>query len=143
MYHCNLCIYVIGEKREALDVLQEIEPLKHFKHDFISSAEPRELLTPKADLIIADLTGFNVQTALHGLAYHMKEGAQLILILSKNQTEKVMEQGADLEKVTDIWTAPIAAQELRFRFSRWQQICKESKDYWQIWSGTRTRQART
>ncbi len=131
MYHCHLCIYVIGQSREPVDVLKEIEPLKHFKHEFISSAEPRELLTPKADLIIADLTGLNAQTALRGLAYHMKEGAQLILILSKNQTEKIMEQEADLEKVTDIWTAPVAAKELRFRFARWQRICKESKDYWQ------------
>ncbi len=131
MYHCNLCIYYIGNRREALDVLKGIEPLKHFTHEFISSAEPRELLTPKADLIIADLTELNVQAALRGLTYHMKEGAQLILILSKNQTEKVMEQAEELQKVTDIWTAPIGEEELRFRFARWQRICKESKDYWQ------------
>ncbi len=131
MYHCNLCIYFVGDRKEALDALKEIAPLKHFKHEFISSAEPRELLTPKADLIIADLTGLNAQTALRGLTYHMKEGAQLILILSKNQTEKVMEQAEELQKVTDIWTAPIGEAELRFRFARWQQICKESKDYWQ------------
>lgn len=131
MYHCNLCIYYIGEKKEQLDLLKGIEPLKHFKHEFISSPEPRELLTPKADVIIADLTGVNAETALRGLAYHMKKEAQLILILSKNQTEKVMGQTEELQKVTDIWTAPIAEEEFKFRFARWQQTCKESKDYWQ------------
>ena len=36
-----------------------------------------------------------------------------------------------LPEIKDVWTLPISDTELKFRFLRWQQTCKVSKDYWQ------------
>ena len=36
-----------------------------------------------------------------------------------------------LQTVKDIWLLPMAEEEIRFRFLRWQQTYKMSKDYWQ------------
>lgn len=129
MYHCTVCFYFIGNKKELLEVMKEAEPLKHFKHTFLTSPEPRELLTPRADVIFADLQGLKADVALRSLVYHKKDSAQLILLADKEQTAVLMQQ--DLSGVTDIWTMPLSTEELRFRFVRWQQSYKEKKDSWQ------------
>ena len=33
--------------------------------------------------------------------------------------------------IQDIWITPMSGEEIRFRFLRWQKVCKMSKDYWQ------------
>ena len=129
MYHCDLCIYFVGEGRELLEELKRAEPLKHFTHDFNTSPEPSELLIKRADLIIANLQGTDVETRLRILLYYKRETTQLILLADKEQTELLVNQ--DLSAVTDIWPVPLSEKEIRFRFERWQQTCKMSKDYWQ------------
>lgn len=129
MYHCNLCLYFLGQGRELLEVMKQAEPLKHFMHEFNTSPEPRELLIKRADVIFADLQGMNVEATLKILLFYKKETTQLILLADKEQTKFLMEQ--DLSSVTDIWTMPLSEEEMRFRFIRWQQTYKMSKDYWQ------------
>lgn len=129
MYHCNVCFYYVGEKPELIEVLKTAEPFKHFTHDFVTSLEPSELLVKKADVILADLQGVNVEALLRILLYYKKEETQLILFADKEQTQFLMEQ--DLSAVTDIWPTPLSEEEMRFRFLRWQQTNKMSKDYWQ------------
>lgn len=129
MYHCNLCFYFVGAGRELLEVMKQAEPLEHFAHEFITSPEPRELLIKRADVIFADLQGTDVEATLRILLFYKKETTQLILIADKEQTEFLMKQ--DLSAVTDIWPVPLSEEEMGFRFSRWQQTCKMSKDYWQ------------
>ena len=129
MYHCNLCVYFVGEGRELLEVMKQAEPLKHFKHEFNTSPEPRELLIKRADVIFADLQGTDVEATLRILLFYKKETTQLILLADKEQTRFLMEQ--DLSAVTDIWPGPLSEEEMRFRFMRWQQTYKMSKDYWQ------------
>ena len=129
MYHCNLCIYFVGQGRELLEVMKRAEPLNHFKHEFITSPEPRELLIKRADVIFADLQGTDTEATLRILLFYKKETTQLILLADKEQTEFLMEQ--DLSAVTDIWPAQMSEEEMRFRFVRWQQTYKMSKDYWQ------------
>ena len=129
MYHCNLCVYFVGVGRELLEVMKQAEPLKHFKHEFNTSPEPRELLIKRADVIFADLQGTDVEATLRILLFYKKETTQLILLADKEQTRFLMEQ--DLSAVTDIWPGPLSEEEMRFRFMRWQQTYKMSKDYWQ------------
>ncbi|MCH5262212.1 MAG: diguanylate cyclase [Lachnospiraceae bacterium] len=129
MYHCNVCFYFVGERRELLEVLKKAEPLEHFAHDFVTSPEPSELLIKRADVILADLQVENAEALLRILLYYKKEEAQLILLADKEQTQFLMEQ--DLSAVTDIWPMPLSEEEMRFRFLRWQQTNKMSKDYWQ------------
>ena len=129
MYHCNLCVYFVGERRNLLEVMKKTEPLEHFKHDFVTSPEPRELLIKRADVIFADLQGANAEATLQILLLYKKETAQLILLADKEHTELFMKQ--DLSAVTDIWPMPLSEEEMCFRFMRWQQTYKMSKDYWQ------------
>ena len=129
MYHCNVCFYFVGERRELLEVMKKAEPLKHFTHDFVTSPEPSELLIKRADVILADLQGVNVEATLRILLYYKKEETQLILLADKEQTQFLMEQ--DMSAVTDIWPMPLSEEEMAFRFLRWQQTNKMSKDYWQ------------
>ena len=129
MYHCNVCFYYVGDRPELLEVIKNAEPLKHFTHEFITSAEPEGRFIEKANVIIADLQGANVEATLRILLYYKKEETQLILLADKEQTRFLMEQ--DVSAVTDIWPMPLSEEEMRFRFLRWQQINKMSKDYWQ------------
>lgn len=129
MYHCNVCFYFVGEGRELFEVMKNAEPLNHFTHDFVTSPEPRELLIKRADVVFANLQGADVEATLRILLYYKKEETQLILLADKEQTQFLMEQ--DLSAVTDIWPMPMSEEEMQFRFSRWQQINKMSKDYWQ------------
>lgn len=129
MYHCNVRFYLIGERNDLLEVMKNEEPLKHFTHEFITSAEPEERFIKKADVILADLQGNDSETMLRILLYYKTETSQLILLADKEQTQLLMAQ--DLSAVTDIWTMPMSEEEMRFRFSGWQQTYKMSKDYWQ------------
>lgn len=129
MYHCNVCVYFVGEGRELFDAVKKAEPLKHFTHDFVTSPEPSELLIKRADVILANLQGTDVEATLRILLYYKKEETQLILLADKEQTRFLMEQ--DMSAVTDIWPMPLSEEEIRFRFLRWQQTNKMSKDYWQ------------
>ena len=129
MYHCNVCVYFVGEGRELFDVVKKAEPLKHFAHDFVTSPEPSELLIKRADVILANLQGVDVEATLRILLYYKKEETQLILLADKEQTQLLMEQ--DMSAVTDIWPMPLSEEEISFRFLRWQQTTKMSKDYWQ------------
>ena len=129
MYHCNMCIYYVGEGRELLEVMKKAEPLKHFTHDFVTSPEPSEMLIKRANVIFANLRGTDVEATLRILLYYKAEESQLILLADKEQTRMLMEQ--DMAAVTDIWPMPMSEEEMQFRFSRWQQTSKMSKDYWQ------------
>ena len=129
MYHCNVCFYYIGERNDLLEVMKSEEPLKHFTHEFITGAEPEGRFIQKANVILADLQGKDVDALLRILLYYKKEETQLILFADKEQTRLLMEQ--DLSAVTDIWPTPLSEEEMRFRFLRWQKTNKMSKDYWQ------------
>lgn len=129
MYHCNLCFYVIGEQKKLFEVMKNAEPLPHFQHEFVESGKPDEALTNKGDVIIADMHGLDAKETLSFLLGHKKEAAELIILADKEQTELLM--GRDLSAVTDIWTMPLSEKEIAFRFMRWQQTYKMSKDFWQ------------
>ena len=44
----------------------------------------------------------------------------------------ITSRSEEFSEIKDIWMLPMSEAEIRFRFSRWQQICKMSKDFWQI-----------
>ena len=129
MYHCNLCFYLIGDRKDLFEILKKAEPFSHFTHEFIESSRPEEELTGKADVIVADVQGTDAIEALRFLLAHKKEEAELILLADKDQTELLMDE--DLAAVKDIWTMPLSEKEMKFRFLKWYQTCKMSKDFWQ------------
>lgn len=128
MYHCHILVYCISLQNHLSEVLKENSPLEHFTHSFTESEKPEEEMTGRADVILADLQGMNAKETLAFLISHKKKEAEVILFAGKEQTAELM--ACDLSGITDIWTLPLTEQEMRFRFSRWQQAYKTQKDLW-------------
>ena len=128
MYHCRLQIYFTGRRRDIFRVIREMSPLEGFTHDCLESDEPEAALAARADLILADLRELPVPAALETLCAGRRADAQLIVLAEKDQFPQL---SGGLEQIQDIWTLPLSEEELRFRFSRWQQSCRERKDAWE------------
>ena len=128
MYHCHISFYLIGSQSNIFETVRKMSPLEHFTHSFAESERPEAALLAQADVILADVQGMDAGTALLPLAGGMKPGAELIVLADKEQIPALAEVGS---AVKDIWVMPIAEEEVRFRFLRWQQGYKQGKDYWQ------------
>lgn len=129
MYHCRICFYLINLQDSLSKVIKEMDPLAHFTHEFLESGSLKEESAAKADVILAGLQGVNAQESLRDLLSCKKKEAAVILLAGQEQTAELMQ--CDLSEVTDIWTLPLTEEEITFRFLRWQQSYKMSKDFWQ------------
>ena len=127
MYHCHLHFYFVGQPGRVSEVIKEIPPLEHFTHEFSASAEPESALAAKADVIVADLRAMDVKESVRTLDMEKKEGAELILLAEQNQISFLTD---DFSAIKDVWTMPMSDSEIRFRFLRWQQTIKMSRDLW-------------
>lgn len=128
MYHCHMCFYFIGSQSRLFEVIREMSPFDSFAHEFMESESPKQELVEKADVIFADLQETDAMMLVNILTDWKNEDADLILLANQGQ---FAEFEALAEKVTDVWTIPMTDAEIRFRFLRWQQICKTQKDFWQ------------
>ncbi len=124
MYHCHTQFYLVGSGDGIFEIIQGIPPLEHFTHAFWRSETPDAALAERADVILADLRGRDVPGTLEAL--RPKEGAELLVLAEKEQIPLL-----PLARLHDVWTAPLSQEELRFRFLRWQEEYKRSKDAWQ------------
>ena len=130
MYTCSLHIYFAGHPSHALDVIKKMPSLEHFTHIFIESDEAEVSLAQKADVIIADLSLIDVPSALQILLPNRRESAEVIFLADKKQMQ-ILCADPVLKDITDVWISPMSDEELRFRFLRWQQTYKKSKDSWE------------
>ncbi len=130
MYTCQLHIYFAGHPSRALDVIKKMPTLEHFTHIFSESDEAEASLSAKADVIIADLSRIDVQSALEILLPNRREGAEVIFLADKKQMQALCADPA-LKDIADVWISPMSDEELRFRFLRWQQAYKRGKDLWE------------
>lgn len=128
MYHCQIHFYLIGHQYTVFENIKEMPPLEHFTHKFMESEEPKEALAAKADVILVDIRKLNVRETMQMLTLAKKQEAELIVLADKGQ---IMHLSDSLEAIKDIWMVPMSDEELRFRFFRWQQTYKMSKDFWQ------------
>ena len=128
MYHCRLQIYLTGRRRDIFRVIRETPPLERFSHVYLESDEPEAALAAQADLILADLRELDVPAALGTLCANRRADAQLIVLAEGEQFPLLADS---LEQIRDVWTLPMSEAELRFRFSRWQQACRERKESWE------------
>ncbi len=125
MYHCHIRFYLTGRPCRTFDMIKEMSPFENFTHEFFESREPEEALSACADVIFVNLQKTD---ELQILLSSKKEATDIILLAEKEQIEELTDQ---LVHIKDIWTMPMSDAESRFRFQRWQQTCKMSKDYWQ------------
>ena len=129
MYHCQIQFYLAGCRSGVLEALEKMPPLENFSHLFSSSGEPDRALAARADLILADVSGRDVEETVQALLADKREGAELILLAGREQMAAL---AGSFPEVSDIWPAPLSKAELGFRFLRWQRAYKLSKDYWQL-----------
>ena len=125
MYHCHIQLYLIGIPNEITKLIRTMPPLEHFTHGFSESAVARAELAAQADLILVCRAQWK---ALRAMAGQLKEEAQIILLAGREKSGGPVE---DLDRLHDIWPAAMPEREVRFRFLRWQQGCKQGKDRWQ------------
>lgn len=128
MYHCHVHFYLAGHTCEIFEIIKTMSPLEHFSHEFSESDIGDTTLTAEADVILVNLQDRDEKEALQLLTAGKKDDAELIVLADKDQTAHLSEY---LTMIKDIWTTPLSDEEIRFRFLRWQQSYKMSKDFWQ------------
>ena len=128
MYHCNVHFYLAGHQRKVFEIIKGMSPLAHFTHVFSESIRPDPELAARADVILADLQDVDVLEEVPKLLSAKGSEAELILLADRDQILLLTDK---LPEIKDIWTMPMSDEEIRFRFLRWQQTCKMSKDFWQ------------
>lgn len=128
MYHCHTHFYFAGCQERMIEIIKEMQPFEHFTHTFTESCSSDTSLAAGADVIFADLRGTDVCETLPGLVQAKRGNAELILLADREQNICLAEWMADIK---DIWILPMSDEEIRFRFARWQQAYKTSKDFWQ------------
>lgn len=128
MYHCRVQFYFIGQQCRIFEIIRETLPFEQFTHVFMQSDTLQEALAAKADVMLVHLSGMDVKETLEEILSYRNKEAELILLAEKEQMAALSEW---LPEVKDVWILPMADEEIRFRFLRWQQTCKMSKDFWQ------------
>ncbi len=128
MYRCHVHFYLIGHQHRVYEIIKEMPPMEHFTHEFEESGKPDRESASKADVILLDLQGMDAAKTVREIVSAKKAGAELILLADRRQDAFLP---VDLSQVKDVWMVPMADEEIRFRFLRWQQAYKMEKDFWQ------------
>ena len=128
MYHCHIRFCFAGHHCRAFEIIKGMAPLEHFTHEFSECEELKAVSGMRADVVLANLQGVGEQEALRALLTETAGKTEVILLAEKGETCLFLEE---LPGLKDLWTLPMSEEEIRFRFLRWQQACKLSKDYWQ------------
>ena len=128
MYHCQIHFYLSGGQCRAFDLIKEITPYENFTHQCTQSDTPDPSKAAGADVIVANVQGMDAKEVTAQLLLARQDTAELILILEKSQISGLTPY---LSQITEIWTAPMTDEEIRFRYERWRQTYKQGKDLWQ------------
>lgn len=128
MYQCKICCYLWNVPAELQGILQGIESLERFEHEFLCSTALDADIAAKADLVIANISGMDEMGDLEQLLQTCKSGAEVILWMESQQMDCLSQE--IWEKVSDIWKLPMSESEMSARFHKWQQNYKLKKDFW-------------
>ncbi|MDE6387647.1 MAG: response regulator [Lachnospiraceae bacterium] len=128
MYHCQMHLYLAGCQKKTIETFKAMKPFERFTYIFTESDGLDEALAAEADVIWLDLQGLDVKEAVQTMIRAKRDETELIVLADR---EQILLLTDELQEIKDIWTLPMEEEELRFRFLRWQQTCKLSKDYWQ------------
>lgn len=128
MYHCHVRFCLAGCHCRVFELIREMPPLEHFTHEFAECRDLREEEAARADVIIVNLQNIDEKETLQMLRSSKKEEAELILLAGR---EQVLPLTGGWSEIRDIWILPMSDEEVHFRFLRWQQTMKMSRDYWQ------------
>lgn len=125
MYHCHILFYFVGRDKQLFELLKAIPPLENFTHEFTQSQTPEKEFAVNADVIIADVREMDADSAIKLLLSWKKQNAELTIIADDEQSCGLFKHSYD---VIDIWTLPMADDEIRFYFLRRQWSYKQKID---------------
>ncbi len=128
MYLCRIQFYLLGRQCRTFDIIRNMPAFEHFEHEFLESDELKETLAALADVIFVNLPDADLKESVRVLAANRRQAAEVILLTDENQ-KSFWEDNISAFK--DIWKLPMSEEEIRFRFLRWQQAYKMSRDFWQ------------
>ena len=94
--------------------------MEHFTHIFQDG---------EADVVFANLQGADAGDMLGEVVSGLPDGAELIVLAGQEQKSEVLKY---LSSVSDLWTLPMAEEELNFRILKWQQAYKKSIETWEM-----------
>lgn len=128
MYHCQLHFYLLGVSCSTFETIKSMEPLADFTHTFMESETLEESFAAAADVVIALLPETDDVSFVKQILRCRRSDAQVLLLARPDQTAMT---GDMLDEITDLWILPMSEKECRFRFLRWQQTYRMSKEFWQ------------
>jgi len=132
MYHCHLCICLIGGEPRLWEAVRDAAPLSdRFTHTFVEGRALAGLSVNRADLVLADLRDVSpadAPNAAQALEAQKPEGAELILLAGAQQAEALFAAGCT---AGDIWCPPFTYAAMACRFGRWLRRCRERVEAWQ------------
>lgn len=131
MYHCHINFLFLGSEHRLFQQIEDLPPLEHFTHEYFESRISSKTQLSKGDVILADLSGTDAVQVVRTLLSGKRHDAELIVLADKEQFAAMTSIPGCLSAVYDIWTLPLSDEELKFRFTKWQQHYKMRKDYWQ------------
>ncbi len=121
MYRCHIHFYLMGDQREIFDLIRSVPPLERFTHEFSHSLCLDQAMAAQAGVIFAALEGPGQDW--DALLSAKPKDAELVLLTGRTDWLP--------EEADELWRLPLSPAEARFRFLRWQKLCKERKDSWQ------------
>ncbi len=127
MYYCHTRFYLIGRRCKAFEIIKEMAPLEHFSHEFLEGDRAEDALLAQTDVIFIYLPDVDGEIVPRLLADKNVQ-TECILLAEEGQ---IAGMAPYLSQIKDIWTLPMSEEEIQFRFLRWQQTYKMSKDFWQ------------
>lgn len=122
MYHCHIRFYYIGRQREVYNTIMEMSPSEFFSHEFFRSEKPDGRFAEYSDVIFAEISGEEDVRELGGLITYGKP----VVVLAEKRDMALLDDY--LDKITDIWFLPMSTEETRFRFLKFQRLCKRDRD---------------
>lgn len=130
MYHCHIQFNLVGDACNEFSTIQRIAPMHKFIHNFVEDKEVKAPNVLSANVIIANLINRDLKTddILNVILSNKKDTAQLIVLIKQDQMPML---NGNIWKIKNIWISPMSEQEVEYRFIRWQEEYKVSKEYWQ------------
>ncbi|WP_302962077.1 ATP-binding protein [uncultured Adlercreutzia sp.] len=127
MYHCPVNICLIDVADDFAQLVEATPPRELFSHSVVRVEGPKDGAVGEADALFIDVTGRDALAWVRSAIEAKKPRACVIVIASRDQIEELAPL---LDRIHDIWVAPLSAREAAYRLGRWLDRCKRDADAW-------------
>lgn len=127
MYHCPVNICLIDVADDFAQLVEATPPRELFSHSVVRVEGPKDGAVGEADALFVDVTGRDALAWARSAVEAKKPRACVIVIASRDQIEELAPL---LDRIHDIWVAPLSAREAAYRLGRWLDRCKRDADAW-------------